>query len=101
MSTRDEFLDAAMTHALFDGWGPATIEAARADLGLEADVVRRMFPRGAPDLALAYHKRLDAQMVEALRGEDLGAMRFRDRIAHAVRLRLELADRELVWCGAA
>ncbi len=99
MSTKDDFLDAALTHALFDGWSPATIDAARADLGLSAEAVRQMFPKGARDLALAYHKRLDAQMVEALRGEDLGEMRFRDRITHAVRLRLEIADKELVRRG--
>jgi len=99
MSTRDDFLDAAMNHALFDGWSQATINAARADLGMSAEAVRLLFPKGAPDLALAYHQRLDAQMVEILRGEDLGSMRFRDRITHAVRLRLEIADKELVRRG--
>ncbi len=99
MSTRDDFLDAAMNHALFDGWSQTAIDAARADLGLSAEAVRQMFPKGAPDLALAYHRRLDAQMVEALRGAELGEMRFRDRITHAVRLRLELADKELVRRG--
>ena len=101
MSTRDDFLDAAMNHALFDGWSPATIAAARADLAMSAEAVRQIFPKGAPDLALAYHRRLDAQMVEALRAADLGEMRFRDRITYAVRLRLEIADKELVRRGMA
>ena len=99
MSTRDDFLDAAMNHALFDGWSQAAIDAARADLGMSAGAVRQMFPKGPPDLALAYHRRLDTQMVEALRAADLGEMRFRDRITHAVRLRLEIADKELVRRG--
>ena len=99
MSKKDDFLDAAMNHALFDGWSQATIDAARADLGLSAQAVKLMFPKGPPDLALAYHRRLDAQMVAALRAADLGEMRFRDRITHAVRLRLEIADKELVRRG--
>ena len=99
MSTKDDFLDAAMNHALFDGWSQATLDAARADLGLSAQSVKLMFPKGPPDLALAYHRRLDAQMVAALRAADLGEMRFRDRITHAVRLRLEIADKELVRRG--
>ncbi len=99
MSTRDDFLDATMNHALFDGWSQAAINAARADLGMSAESVRRLFPKGAPDLALAYHRRLDQQMVDALRGSALGEMRFRDRITHAVRLRLEIADKELVRRG--
>jgi len=99
MSTRDDFLDAAMNHALFDGWSQAAIDAVRADLGLTAADARHLFPDGAPGLALAYHRRLDGQMVEALRAAGLGEMRFRDRIIHAVRLRLELADKELVRRG--
>jgi ubiquinone biosynthesis protein COQ9 len=99
MTTRDDFLDAAMNHALFDGWSQATIDAARADLGVSAADVKRMFPRGPVDLALAYHRRSDQQMVELLRAEDLTQMRFRDRITHAVRLRFEIADKELVRRG--
>ena len=45
--------------------------------------------------------RLVWSMVERLRAADLGGMRFRDRTAHAVRLRLELADKELVRRGMA
>ncbi|MCB1337891.1 MAG: COQ9 family protein [Maritimibacter sp.] len=101
MTTRDEFLDAAMGHAVFDGWSQATIEATAADLGIGAEGAKRLFPRGAVGLASAYHRRGDAQMVERLRAADLGGMRFRDRTAHAVRLRLELADKELVRRGMA
>jgi ubiquinone biosynthesis protein COQ9 len=49
---------------------------------------------------LAYHARGDAEMVAKLAETDLSTLRFRDRIAKAVRLRLELADRELVRRGS-
>ena len=59
-----------------------------------------MFPRGALDLAIAYHTRGDARMVARLEQADLSAMRFRDRIAAAVRYRLEAVDdRELLRRG--
>jgi ubiquinone biosynthesis protein COQ9 len=51
------------------------------------------------DLALAWHRQGDAAMVAALQASDLTALRFRDRIARALRLRLEAADRELVRRG--
>ncbi len=38
-------------------------------------------------------------MSALLAAEDLSAMRFRDRIAHAVRLRLEAVDKDLVRKG--
>jgi len=99
MTSKDDLIDAALNHALFDGWSDAAIEAARQDVGISAAEAKAMFPRGAVDLALAYHRRGDAQMVEALKAEDLSSMRFRDRIALGVQIRLEVADKELVRRG--
>lgn len=96
---RDNVLDAALIHVPFDGWSDRTLRAALADLGLDRGLGKSLFPRGGVDLALAYHARGDAQMAERLAAEDLAALRFRDRIARAVRLRLELADQELVRRG--
>jgi ubiquinone biosynthesis protein COQ9 len=96
---RDRLLDAALNHVVFDGWGPAALDAARADTGLSEADLKSAFPRGAVDMALAYHRRGDAAMVERLAAEDLSSMRFRDRIAYAVRVRLEVVDKELVRRG--
>lgn len=92
-------LDAALSHVPFDGWSERTLLAAIADAGVPAPLARSLFPRGGVDLALAYHARGDAEMVERLAAAELGTLRFRDRIATAVRTRLELADRELVRRG--
>ena len=77
----------------------ATLQAAMADADVAPGLGRALFPRGGADLALAYHARGDTEMVERLAAIDLSALRFRDRIAIAVRTRLELADRELVRRG--
>ena len=92
-------LDAALSHVPFDGWSERTLSAAIADAGVPSALARSLFPRGGVDLALAYHARGDAEMAARLAAMDLTAMRFRDRIAQAVRTRLELADRELVRRG--
>jgi ubiquinone biosynthesis protein COQ9 len=99
MTRKDELLDAAMAHALFDGWSQKTIDAARADLDMTETEAKALFPRGPVDLALAYHQRGDMQMIELLRAEDISGMKFRDKITHAVRLRLEVSDKELVRRG--
>ncbi|WP_375688833.1 COQ9 family protein [Pseudooceanicola sp. LIPI14-2-Ac024] len=99
-SPADRLLDAAVSHVPFDGWSEATLRAAMADTGIEPGLAKALFPRGALDLALAYHKRGDAEMLRKLAETDLTALRFRDRIARAVRLRLEaVEDRELVRRG--
>lgn len=96
---RERLLAAALGHVPFDGWSEATFQAACRDAGVAPALARAMLPRGAVDLALAYHAAGDAAMVERLKAADLGAMRFRDRIAAAVRYRLEAADREAVRRG--
>jgi ubiquinone biosynthesis protein COQ9 len=88
----DRLIDAALMHVPFDGWSPASFRAAITDAEVDEGLARATFPRGAVDLALAFHRRGDAQMVARLKAEDLSALRFRDRISHAVRLRLELVE---------
>ena len=97
---KDRLLDAALPHVPFDGWSPATFKAAMADSQMDPIVARAVCPRGAVDLAVAFHHRGDEKMLEALKAEDLSALRFRDRIARAVRLRLEvIEDKEAVRRG--
>jgi len=99
-NSKEQLLDAALAHVPFDGWSPMTFRAAIADSGVDPTVARAICPRGAVDLAVAFHKRGDAQMLAALKAEDLSAMRFRDRIARAVQLRLEaIDDKETVRRG--
>ncbi len=98
---KEMLLAAALPHVPFDGWSAATLAAAVTDSRLDGRLARALFPRGGVDLAVAYHKAGDARMAEALAAADLGALRFRDRIAHAVLLRLEGADKELVRRGSA
>lgn len=99
-SVKEQVLDAAMMHVPFDGWSETSLSAAIADAGVEPAVAATVFPRGAVDLALAFHARGDAAMVARLASEDLSDMRFRDRIAAAVRFRLEaVEDKEAVRRG--
>lgn len=98
---KDQILDAALIHVVFDGWSEATLTAAIADAGADEAAVRAIFPRGAVDLALAFHRRGDEAMMAALSPATLAGMKIREKITHAIRLRLELmeADKEAVRRG--
>jgi|TARA_B110000908_G_scaffold155946_1_gene194621 ubiquinone biosynthesis protein COQ9 len=97
---KDQLLDASLDHVPFDGWSEATFQAAVSDAGIDATMAKAVCPRGAVDLAIAYHHRGDALMLERLKTADLTEMRFRDRIAAAVRFRLEaIEDKEVVRRG--
>lgn len=98
---KDRILDAALAHAPFDGWSDVTLRAALADSDVAAGLGQALFPRGGIDLAVAYHRRGDGAMTDALAATDLTALRIRERITSAVRLRLQAADKELVRRGSA
>ncbi|WP_425043133.1 COQ9 family protein [Primorskyibacter sp. S87] len=100
-TARDTLLNAALLHVPFDGWSESTFQAAINDSEMDIGFAQAVCPRGALDLALAYHARGDAAMVNRLRSEDLGALKFREKIAAAVRFRLEAVDdKEAVRRGA-
>lgn len=95
-----QLLDAALPHVAFDGWSPATFDAAVRDTGVDPAHAKMLCPRGAVDLAIAYHNRGDEAMITALKVADLREMRFRDKVAHAIRLRLDaIDDKEAVRRG--
>lgn len=97
---KDALLDAAVMHVPFDGWSEDALRAAATDCGMDITAARALFPRGGVDMALAFHQRGDRALAARLAEEDLGHLRFRDRVAYAVRLRIEIAeDRELVRRG--
>jgi len=92
----DTLLNAALPHVAFDGWSPATFDAAVAETGIDPAIC----PRGAVDLAVAYHLRGDAAMTKAMAEADLSHMRYSEKVAHAIRLRLAAAeDKEVVRRG--
>lgn len=98
---KSALLDAALTHVPFDGWSEATFRAAVSDCNIDMALARALYPRGAVDLALAFHARGDQAMVARLKREDLSSLRFRDRIATAIRFRIEaITDKEAVRRGA-
>jgi len=100
-TTKTLLLQAILPHIPFDGWSEAAFAAAITDSQTPPALARALFPRGGLDLALAYHAAGDAQLRDTIAATDMAALRIRDRIAMAIRLRLQLTDRECVRRGAA
>lgn len=93
-------LDAALPHVAFDGWSDTTFRAAVTDAEVDPVVARGLFPRGAVDMAVAFHRRGDQDMAAKLSEMGSEGMRYRDIVARAVRTRIEVVgDREAVRRG--
>lgn len=86
---RLKLLDAALAHVPFDGWGEMALDHAAADLGLDRDVARLMFPGGGVEMIALFSGQADDAMAAAVAGRGLDGFKVRDRVALAVRLRIE------------
>ena len=98
--TLAKLLEAALPHVAFDGWSETTFRAASEDAEIDPAMARALCPRGAVDLAVAFHAAGDAAMLRALATADLTTLRIREKITFAVRARIEaIEDREAVRRG--
>lgn len=102
MTTALTLLDAALPHVAFDGWSESAFAAAADDCDMSLENAHAICPRGATDLAVLFHTEGDRAMVAGLEAADLSDTRFRDKVAYAVRLRLDAVDdKEAVRRGSA
>ncbi|MBS0223877.1 MAG: COQ9 family protein [Proteobacteria bacterium] len=86
---RDRLADAVANEAAFDGWTRTSIRAAARGLGLPAEEAERLFPGGPLDVLAYVSERADQRMVADLETEGVLALKIRDRIRDAIRIRLE------------
>src|SRR5215510_1463670 len=82
-------LEATLSHAAFDGWSQKALEAGGKDAGIPADRALNAFPGRLSELLAFYHEAEDREMLEAMQRANVAEMRVRDRIAFAVKARLE------------
>lgn len=85
-----------IAHALpdipFDGWNQQVLQQAALSAGYKKTDVIRVFPGGAVEAAEFFLRHYDVAMTQALEGYYLDTLKIRERIATAVRIRLELME---------
>lgn len=89
---RDAIILAALPHVPFDGWTRRAIRRGARDAGYDDAAADRAFPYGAADMIAHYGDLADRQMAAELARRDIDKMKIRDRIATAIRVRLEQAS---------
>lgn len=92
LAPKDALMAAILPHVTFDGWSDHSFQMAVADAGIDPGVAHAVCPRGAVDLAIAFHKQGDALMLERFAAADMSETRYRDKISALVKMRLEVND---------
>ena len=102
-SLREKILAEALPHVAFDGWSDKTLREAADRAGASDAELKAAFPRGPVDAIVFFSSDADRRAAEVIEAADLKSMRVRDRIAFAVRTRVEVvADhKEAARRGAA
>ena len=67
---KTRLLEAAKTHVPFDGWSETAFRAAVQEAEVEPGLAKAVCPRGAIDLALAYHEQGDMEMIRRIEETD-------------------------------
>lgn len=95
---RDQLADAMAAEAAFDGWTRTALAAGARRLELQQGEADRLFPGGPVQVLTHLSQRADFRTVEDMEKEGVGALKIRDRIKGAVRIRLErhAGEREAV-----
>jgi len=88
-SLKDAILEAALKHVVFDGFTDKILVGAAKEVGADKDAIARLFPDGAVSLVEAFSSAADADMQMRLSSMDLKSMKVRERIATAVKARLD------------
>ena len=85
----EELIERLLAHAVFDGWSWAALEAAGKDTRLGREEVKALAPKGPRDIVVAFNDLADRRMIREFERQDAGSLPVRERIAAAVRIRLE------------
>ncbi|NIY77551.1 COQ9 family protein [Thalassospira sp. HF15] len=89
---REALVEAALEHVPFDGWTKQALQAGAEDLDLAPGEVDRLLPNGIRQAIKTYVELTDRKMVAALDEMGLENLKIRERIAAAVKTRLDLVE---------
>jgi len=103
IAERRALLAASLKHIPFDGWSDQALETGARELQMVDGAAARLFPGGPAELLAFATEQADAAMLAGLAQHDLTKLKVRERIALAVRLRIEydIPHREAVARAAA
>ena len=87
---RAAILDEALALAPFEGWSGRMLEEAVKAAGIDSATASASFPRGVRDVLRYWSLKTDEAMVEAMNAPGFAEQRIRDKVAGAVRARIEI-----------
>lgn len=89
---KNRIIEAALPNIPFDGWTMDTLISAAVEAGYSEAMVTSVFPAGVKDAIRHFSGMADEWMIDGLKKTNPVSLRVRDRVALAVRTRLEALE---------
>ena len=99
--TKDLLLSSILPNIDFDGWSSTAFDQAIVDSGVERSLAHQAAPRGAIDLAVAFHKKGDELMKNGYQPENFSKLKYSEKVRKLVKSRIQVskAHKEAVRKG--
>lgn len=91
IEARKLMVERAGANITFDGFSDAAFTATADEVGVPADLAKAAFPRGIHDLGVEMHMAADRLLADRIASENMEALRYSEKVARAVMIRLEIA----------
>lgn len=87
---RRKVLAAMLEAAPFEGWTPVALRKAASPAGADRAQLAAAFPRGVGDVLAYWSMTVDEAMKAAMAGPGFGKLKIREKVAFAIRARLDV-----------
>lgn len=87
--SRAKLLPKLLAIVPFDGWTLQSLDSAAADSGVSPATLKAAFPGGIQDVLRYWSEINDAAMTDAMKAPEFAALKIRQKVAFAVRARLD------------
>ncbi|MHA7872981.1 MAG: COQ9 family protein [Hyphococcus sp.] len=88
-AARTQVLEKMLAVAPFDGWTRAALDRAARDAGVDGPMAAAALPGGVRDALRLWSEQADLAMAGAMAGPDFAGLKIREKVAFAVRARLD------------
>ena len=89
---KDLLLSCILPNVEFDGWSSVAFDQAVVDSGVDISLVHQVAPRGAIDLAIAFHKKGDELMMNGYNSEDFTELKYSEKVIELIKLRIQASN---------
>jgi ubiquinone biosynthesis protein COQ9 len=89
---KDLLLASILPNVEFDGWSSGAFEQAVIDSGVDISLVHQIAPRGAIDLAVAFHKKGDELMMLGYKQENFTELKYSEKVMQLIKLRIQASN---------